>query len=95
MNLFEEENWKLAVTSFEATNSVFNITEVNISFSITTSGHWNSAPPINLFEENWILAVTSFEETNSVFNITDGNISFSITTSGHWNSEDGEELLTS
>ena len=34
--------WFLEVSSFEATNSVFNITDENNSFSITTPGHWNS-----------------------------------------------------
>ena len=38
-NLSEEGKWLLAVTSFEATNSVFNITDENISFSITIPGH--------------------------------------------------------
>ena len=32
----------MAVSSFECTNSVFIITNENNSFSITTSGHWNS-----------------------------------------------------
>ena len=30
------------MSSFEATNSVFTITDENNSFSITTPGHWNS-----------------------------------------------------
>ena len=30
------------MTTFEATNSVFNISIENISFSITTPGHWIS-----------------------------------------------------
>ena len=34
--------WLLTVSSFEATNSVFNITNGNNTFSITTPGHWNS-----------------------------------------------------
>ena len=38
INLPQEE-WMLAVTCFEATNSVFNITDENDSFSITTPGH--------------------------------------------------------
>ena len=38
-NPFEEGNRKLVVTSFEATNSVFNITIENNSFSISTPGH--------------------------------------------------------
>ena len=42
INLVEEGKWLLAVTSFEATNSVLNIMNENISFSITTRGHWNS-----------------------------------------------------
>ena len=41
-NLFEESKWLLAVTSFEATNSVFNISNENKSFSITTQSHWSS-----------------------------------------------------
>ena len=39
--LVEEGKWLLAVTSFEASNSVFNITNENNSFSITIPGHWN------------------------------------------------------
>ena len=42
INLFEEGKWFLAVTSFEATNSVFIITNENKSFSTTIPGHWNS-----------------------------------------------------
>ena len=42
MNLVEEGKWLLAVSSFECTNSVFNITNENNSFSITILGHWNS-----------------------------------------------------
>ena len=42
INLYEEGKWLLAVTSLEATNSVFNITNENNSLSITRPGHWNS-----------------------------------------------------
>ena len=42
INLAEEEKWLPAVTSFECTNSVFNITNENNSFSIIIQGHWNS-----------------------------------------------------
>ena len=35
INLFEESKWLLAVSFFECTNSVFNITDKNKSFSIT------------------------------------------------------------
>ena len=41
-NLVEEGNWLLAGTSFECTNSVFNITNEHKLFSITIPGHWNS-----------------------------------------------------
>ena len=44
INLSEEGNWLLSVTSFEATNFVFKTTNENNSFSITTPGHWNSKP---------------------------------------------------
>ena len=42
INLVEEGKWLLAVSSFDFTNSVFNITNENNSFSITIPGHWNS-----------------------------------------------------
>ena len=42
INLVEEGKWLLAVTSFEATNSVYIITDENNSFSIITPGHWSS-----------------------------------------------------
>ena len=40
--LVEEGKWLLAVSSFECTTSVFNITNENNSFSITIPRHWNS-----------------------------------------------------
>ena len=39
-NLFEEGKWLLGVTSFEATNSVFKLTEEKNSFSISIPGRW-------------------------------------------------------
>ena len=42
INLGEEGKWLLAVTSFEATNSVFNIKDENNTFSISTPGNWSS-----------------------------------------------------
>ena len=42
INFSEEGKWFLAVTSFEATNSVLNITNENNSFSTTTTSIWNS-----------------------------------------------------
>ena len=41
-NLVKEGKWLLAVNSFECTNSVFNITNENISFSITIARHWET-----------------------------------------------------
>ena len=40
LNLVEECIWFLAVTSLQTTNSVFNITDENNSFSVSTPGHW-------------------------------------------------------
>ena len=40
MSLSEQGKWLLAITFFEATNSVFNITGENKSFSIGTPGYW-------------------------------------------------------
>ena len=41
-NLIDENKWLLAVSSFETTKSVFNITHESITFSITLAGHWIS-----------------------------------------------------
>ena len=41
-NLVEEGKWLLAVSSFECTNSVFNITNKNNSFSIIIPGHYEN-----------------------------------------------------
>ena len=38
ISLVEEDKWLLAVRNFEATNSVFNITNENNSFSISIPG---------------------------------------------------------
>ena len=45
INLFEDEEWVwlLAVKSYEATNSVFNQTDANNSFSISTPGQCHSS----------------------------------------------------
>ena len=40
INLVEGGKWLLPVTSYEATNSVFEITDENNSFSLTLPGHW-------------------------------------------------------
>ena len=41
-NLIEEGKWLLGVSSFESTNSVFNITNENNSFSIIIPGHYQT-----------------------------------------------------
>ena len=41
----------LAITSFEATNSVYNITDENNSFSIITPGHWSSQNSEEIVDE--------------------------------------------
>ena len=40
INLTEEGKWLLAFASFEAIDSVFNITDGNNSVSKTTADHW-------------------------------------------------------
>ena len=42
INLLEEGKWLLAVSLFECTNSVYNITNENNSFSIIIPGHYES-----------------------------------------------------
>ena len=42
INLVEEGKWLLAVSSLECTNSVFNITNGNTSFSIIIPGHYQN-----------------------------------------------------
>ena len=42
INLVEEDKWLLAASSFECTNSVFNITDDNTSFSIIIPGHYET-----------------------------------------------------
>ena len=42
INLVEEGKWLLAVATFECTNSVFNITNENNSFSIIIPGHYQT-----------------------------------------------------
>ena len=42
INLLEEGKWLLAVSSFECTNSVFNINNENNSFSIIIPGHYKT-----------------------------------------------------
>ena len=51
INLSEEGKLLLAVASSECTNSVFNLTSENNSFSITMPGNWNSTFAEKIIDE--------------------------------------------
>ena len=60
INLIEEGKWLLAVSSFECTNSVFNITDENNSFSIIIPGHYqNKSDEETIDELNKLLELRS------------------------------------
>ena len=60
INLIEEGKWLLAVSSFECTNSVFNITNENNSFSIIIPGHYqNKSDEETINELNKLLELRS------------------------------------
>ena len=61
INLVGEDKWLLAVSSFECTNSVFNITDENSSFSIIIPGHWETE-----FSEKFIDEVSRSLELRSL-----------------------------
>ena len=62
INLVEEDKWLLAVSSFECTNSVFNITDDNNSFSIIIPGHWETEFVEKIINEvNRLLELRSLE----------------------------------
>ena len=61
-NLVEEGKWLLAVSSFECTNSVFNITNENNSFSIIIPGHYqNESDEKTINDLNKLLEPKSLE----------------------------------
>ena len=62
INLIEEGKWLIAVSSLECTNSVFNITNENNSFSIIVPCHWEDefSEKINN-EVNRLLELRSLE----------------------------------
>ena len=49
--LIEEDKWLLAVSSFECTNSIFNITDDNNSFSIIIPGHYETELAEKIIDE--------------------------------------------
>ena len=60
LNLVEESKWLLAVSSLECTNSVFNITNENNSFSIIIPGHYeNKSDEILIERLNTLLELRS------------------------------------
>ena len=62
INLVEEDKWLLAVSSFECTNSVFNITDENNSFSIIIPGQWETEFAEKIIDEvNRLLELKSLE----------------------------------
>ena len=62
INLIEEDKWLLAVSSFECTNSVFNITNENNSFSIIIPGHYqNKSDEKTIDHLNKLLELKSLE----------------------------------
>ena len=62
INLFEEGKWLLAVSSFDCTNSVFNITNENISFSFIITGHYQTEFAEKIINDlNELLELKSFE----------------------------------
>ena len=62
INLVEEGKWVLGVSSFECTNSVFNITKENNSFSLIIPGHYqNKSDEKTIDELNKLLELKSLE----------------------------------
>ena len=62
INLVEEGKWLIAVSSFECTNSVFNITDYNNSFSIIIPGHYETEFAEKIIDDlNKLLELKSLE----------------------------------
>ena len=62
INFFEEGKWFLAVSPFECTNSVFNITDEDNSFSIIIPGHYqNKTDEKTIDDLNKLLELKSLE----------------------------------
>ena len=62
INLVEEGKWLLGVSSFECTNSVFNITNENNSFSIILPGHYETEFAEKIIDDlNKLLELKSLE----------------------------------
>ena len=62
LTLVEEDKWLMAVSLFDCTNSVFNITNKNNSFSIIIPGHWQTKSDEKTIDElNKLLELKSLE----------------------------------
>ena len=62
INLIEEGKWLMAVSLFDCTNSVFNITNENISFSIIIPGRYqNKSDEKTIDDLNKLLELKSLE----------------------------------
>ena len=62
INLVEEGKWLIAVSSLECTNSVFNVTDDNNSFSIIIPGHYqNKTDEKTINDLNKLLELKSLE----------------------------------
>ena len=62
VNLIEEDRWFLAVSSFECTNFVFNITNENNSFSVNIPGHYETEFAEQIINDlNKLLEIKSLE----------------------------------
>ena len=62
INLVEEGKWLMAVSLFDCTNSVFNITNENNSFSINIPGHYETEFAEKIIEDlNKLLELKSLE----------------------------------
>ena len=60
--MIEEGKWLLGVSSFECTNSVFNVTNEKNSFSINITGHYQTESAENTIDElNKLLELRSLE----------------------------------
>ena len=62
LNLVEEGKWLIAVSLFDCTNSVFNITNENNSFSIIIPGHYETEVAEKIINDlNKLLELRSLE----------------------------------
>ena len=84
INLVEEGKWLLAVSSLECTNSVFNITDENNSFSIIIPGHYETESAEKTINElNKLLELRPLElhvnevrKKGNIIKIGDKNINY-------------------